>query len=244
MLQKLKDNIALVLALVALVAILLNFKQCGDVNAAKQNAKDFDRAISAITDSIKKTVNKQGDTVFVKRAVQFELKDLVNSESFKNLSEQNKQFYLELQKVKGLVASSQATIQSQAELIKSLTYGKNVTVTDSSVCFQKHSNLVLQDSTKSLHFTHTLTFDKELKSDLKYSYNATIKSTFIRNKDKSIRIEYKLDDPNASVINGQAFVVPFEYKNKFSKFLERTGKWLIPSVAFIGGAYIGYQILK
>lgn len=236
-----------IVLVVAILLLMLNIKQCNSGKEQAARFDKFDKAISAIGDTLKRTINAQGDTVFAKKVAQFSLKDLVNSESFKSLSSENKKFYTELQNVKGLVASSQATISAQAEIIKNLTYGTGVTVTDSNVCFKKGSSQVINDSTKHLKFSHTLTFGNKLTSDFRYKYDAIIKTTFLRNKDKTITVEYKLDDPDAIMKNGQAFLIPIEERTKVQKFMDKNGKWIRPVViglSFTGGTYLGYKLTR
>lgn len=247
MIDKLKKNWGFIVLSIAVLLLLLNIKQCNKSKEQEAKYEKFDQSMAAINDSLKKTVNAQGHTVFTKKAVEFALKGLLESEGFKSLSEENKKFYQELQKVKGLIASSQATINAQAEIIKNLSYGQGVTVTDSNVCFIKGSSQTIEDSTKALNFKHTLTFGNTLKSDFKYTYKAKIQTSFIRNKDKSIRIEYKLDDPDAIMTDGQAFIIPQEELTKYQKFILKNGRWLKPitySLTAITGGYIGFKLAQ
>jgi hypothetical protein len=141
MIDKFKENSLYILGFMTLVFLLMQFQHCSDSKRIEDQAKRFDQSISAINDTLKKTINSQGDTVFTKRVVEYSLKELVNSESFKSLSEANKKFYIELQKVKGIIASSQATINSQAEMIKNLSYKPGTTVTDSTAVSYTHLTL-------------------------------------------------------------------------------------------------------
>jgi hypothetical protein len=244
MLEKIKDNLLLIMAIGILALGLMLIKSCKDASDAKQRYDNFDKSLSAIESKITKTKNAQGDSVFVKGAASITLKDLVNSDAFKNLSAQNQQFFTELQKVKGLVASANATIQSQSEIIQTLKPQTGETVTKDSLDFKRGSKLVIQDSTPHLKFNHTLILDNPIKSDLKYTYQATIQTSFIRNKDKSIRVEYKLDDDKATVTNGQAFIIPQEQQTPFAKFLDKQARWVLPVATLVGGVYIGAKILK
>ena len=247
MVDKVKNNWAFIVLGIAVIAILLNLKQCNDKKTADEKAIKFDQSIAAINDTLRKVRNAQGDSVFIKRAVEYSLSELVKSESFKSLSEDNKKFYQELTKVKGLIASSQATISSQAEIIKSLAYDKGTVVTATQICFTKGSTKVIEDTTKALHYKHTLTFGDKLGSDFKYTYKAQIQTSFIRNKDKTITVEYNLGDPNANVTNGQAFIIPIEETTKFQKFLEKNSQWIYgigAGILFSSGGYVGYRMAK
>ena len=247
MLEKAKANWQWIVVIAAVLLLLLNIKQCNDGKAATAKAEKFDEAIASINDKLVKVVDAQGDTAFQKRAAEYNLKELVNSESFKSLSEENKKFYQELTKVKGLIASANATISAQSELIKSLGYTTGTTVTKTEVCFKKGSVQVISDSTKALKFTHALTFGDKLKSDFKYEYKATIQTSFIRNKDKSISVQYKLDDPDATVTKGQAFIIPQEDRTKWQKFMDKNGRWIRPvaiGAAFVGGGYLGFKLAR
>lgn len=248
MLEKAKKNWQWIVVIAAVLLLLLNIKQCNDGRAATAKAEKFDESIAAINDKLTKVVDASGDTAYQKRAVEYSLKELINSEAFKNLSEENKKFYQELSKMKNVIAASNATISAQAEIIKNLSYGSGVTVTDSNVCYKKGSTQVIEDSTKALHFTHTLTFGNTLKTDFKYKYQATIQSTFVRNpKDKSILVQYKLDDPDATVLAGQAFIIPQEDRTRWQKFMDKNGRWIRPvalGAAAAGGGFIGYKLAK
>ena len=71
--EKLKNNALLITSLIALVAILLCFKQCSNNISLKSNVKQYNQAILALNDSMHKTVDKHGDTVYVQRTVQYDL---------------------------------------------------------------------------------------------------------------------------------------------------------------------------
>lgn len=240
--EYLKKNFTLILIVVLVAAILLNLRQCNSNKDLKHNAEQFDRSIAALNDSIKKVVNAQGDTVFRERVVEYDLGDLVKSEAFKSLSKEKQKFYLELQKTKGLLASAQATIESQAQIINQVKYTDTVSINDSVICYKKGSNVTIADSIESLKFYHTLTFGKNLVSNFKYTYKTDIQTTYIRNKDKTITVDYKLNDPNAVVLKAQSFIIPIEEQSKFQKFVQKTGKWLIPSIVGTAFGYVGYQI--
>jgi hypothetical protein len=71
--DKIKNNITLILAGITIILVLLNLKQCSNNSALKQDAKKFDQSIAALHDSIRKTVNSKGDTVFAERVVEYGL---------------------------------------------------------------------------------------------------------------------------------------------------------------------------
>ena len=242
-LQKIKDNLATVLAIVVAILIIFNLKQCSSNLDQKDEAKKFDKAIAALNDSITKYVNAAGDTVFGEKAVSFDIDDVVNSEAFKSLSEKNKQFYLEIKKQKNVIARAQATIAAQGEVIKSFNYDTaNTTITDSGICFTKGATKKLSGNTEFLSYTNELTFGDSLGSNLEYTYSSKIETSFLRQKDKSILVEYKLSDSKASILDGQSFIIPQEQQTKWQKFLNKTGRWAVPAIAFAAGGYIGYKL--
>ena len=241
--ETVKTNLVYILLGIIVILFLFSLKQCSSNSELKNTAEQFDRTISALNDSIKKVVNTQGDTVFREKVVDYNLDDLVKTEAFKSLNKDKQTFYLNLEKTKGLLASAQATIESQAQIINQTKYNDTVEENNSTICYNIGSKVTISDSVASLNFRHTLTFGKNLTSDLKYTYKTDIQTTYIRNKDKTITIDYKLNDPNAVVLKAQSFIIPEEEEQtKFQKVVQKVGKWLIPSVAAAAGGYSGYKL--
>jgi hypothetical protein len=241
--RQIKDNLLIILIILVFVLIGLNIFTFNSLRNNSATAKDFDRAIAALGDSLKLVINKKGDSVYQQKVVSFDLDDFVKSEVFKSLDEDKKRFYLELQKTKGLLASAQAIIRKQDSILTYYQYNPTVIKTDSTITFNIGDSLEFSNSQNNLTYTSTILFLKDsLKHKLAYKYSLNIQTSFIRQKDKSIIVEYKTDDPSIVFNNGQAFIIPQEQKTKLGKTLDRYGKYIIPTIAFGTGVYIGSRI--
>jgi len=242
---KLLANKNIIIGVLAFVVILLIFGQIKSCSSDNKDKQRYENTIAALNDSLKKTVNAHGDTVFVQQAAEMTPKDIMNSVLYKTLDKETQQYIKELSKTKGLLASAKATITAQGEIIKGYQYGEGTNVTDSTVTFKKGSFVTFNEKNKNLRADIKLTFTDSLKWNLGYEYKTEIITTWTREKDKSIKIEYKLDDLKAEVVNGKAFYIPAdEQKSKLNKTL-KTIIWVaIPTISFIGGGYIGYKLAK
>lgn len=240
----LKNKNLVIFILLTAITLMMFFgiKSCNDDNKTKQR---YENTIVALNDSLKKVVNSKGDTVFIEKAAEMTPKDIMNSALYKTLDAKTQEYIKELAKTKGLLASANATIVTQGEIIKGYQYGSGVTQTDSTVTFKKGDLVSFPYKSKNLTTDVQLTFRDSLDWKLKYKYQADITTTWTREKDKSIKIEYKLDDPNAQMVNGKAFYIPVdEQKSKLNKTLKTILTIAVPSACFIGGAYVGYKLAK
>lgn len=244
MLDKIKKNFALIMTVIAIALFLFSWKQCSDLKSAKQDAKSFDQTVAALNDSIKRVIKKNGDTVYVEKVASFSLKDIVNSEAFKSLSKEKQQFYLELQKTKGLLAAQTAKLHVQDSIIRTIGYDSSVVNNGTTVCFPLGDTTSVKGTEGKLKYKVKLTFADSLKYKIFYQYNINIKSTYVRNKDGSVTMEYKLDDSNASIESGQAYIVPSATSelSKWQRFIRGLNKYGTPIATFIGGYYIGSKI--
>jgi len=248
-----KNKLTLLIVLV-IILLLTNFSSCYKNILTNKESKRvievYEQNIVALNDSIKKVVDKNGDTVFVEKAVHGNLNDIINSSAFKQLSKEKQQFYLELQQVKRVVAAAQVTITSQQTLINSLQYNANTVVTDSNVCFTKGDSLIFKDSTKSFQYQARIMFGDSAKFTLTRKNIFNVTTTFQKNKDKAktITVIYKIDDPDAVVIAANSFVYnPEDNKTRFEVFLMRNGmifKIAIPVATFAAGTIVGVRLLK
>ena len=238
-LEKLKNfftsirNIAIT---IAIIFVLLYFKQCSD---SKDRFNDYDRAIAALNDSIHKVISNK-DTVFIERVVSFDLKDILNSEAYKSLSKEKQKFLRDLLKVKGLLASAEITIESKDSIIDALAYQLNQYQTDSTICFVKNKDTIpFNKTTGNLQYKERIWFNDSIRREFDYAYKIKIQSTYTKEKDGSIIIKHKLDDPKAEVIEGIAYTIPLVDDIPRTKI----GKWLKNNKAIVylaGGTTIGF----
>jgi len=232
-----KNLITIALIIIILVLLFTQLKSCSSNNKTKQQ---YENTIVALHDSLHKIINKKGDTVYVQKAAEMTPKDIMNSALYKTLDKQTQDYIKQLADTKGLLASASVTISTQGNIIKQQQYDASTKVSDSTIIFIKGDSVIFPYKTKNLTAKVKLTLKDSLDWKFDYKYQAAITTTWTREKDKSISIEYKLDDPNASMINGKAFYIPAPTKTKFQQYMN----YVIPCATFIGGVYLGEKYLK
>jgi len=239
--ESIKNFFLSVKNLAIIAAIIFALLYISNCSSSRDRFKDYDKAVAALNDSIKKVVSKK-DTIYVERVVSFDLKDIINSEVYKTLSKEKQKFLNDLLNVKGLLASAQATIESKDEIIESLAYKLSLYQTDSSVCFLKNKDTIpFNKLTGNLQYKERIWFSDSIKRSFEYRYKIKIQSTYVKEKDGTIVIKHKLDDPNAEVIEGNSYIVPQAGKIPRTKF----GKWVQrnkSTAALIGGTAAGLLI--
>ena len=211
---------------------------------------NYEKTIAALNDTITHTKIK-GYDLYSKPAPAMNINDLVNSEYFKTLSANQQQFYNELTKVKGLLSSTQAQLEKQGELLGSINVTKNDGSVDDdgdSISFKRNTNLSFAetDSTKKLQWKATVNIDKQTTFKLDYDYNFDIQTNFVYQKNKSVVVTYKLNDPDLKVNKMMNFTIPENKpKTKFGQWVQRN-KVTLGSIGagllFTGGTYVGYGI--
>ena len=245
--EKLKEYAFFVLVLIAIVAVALFAQKCSLEQHAAEQKKHLEQAMTALNDSIHKVVNKNGDTTFQQKSVSFNLNELTKTDFFKQQTVEKQQFYKDLQATKGLLAAAYAKIEKQDSIVADLKYGKGAIKTDSTVCIHFGDSIDIPKKTeKNLTYQGKLMFFKEEpKLALKYTYEATIKTTYVRAKDGSINLTYALNDPDAKIVQGYSYMIPKEevaklsFGQKVAKFFVATGK---NTIIFGVGAAIGYGV--
>lgn len=239
MLTKIKEYGLLIIALLLICMLALQLQKCQGDKDQRAALVKLDQNLTALDDSIKKKLNQNGDTVFSERSVDMSIDDLVKTSFFKQMSKEKQQYYLDLQKTSGLLAASYEVIHKQDSLLASLKYNVG-TKNDSGVCFKYGDTLdIPKDTVNRFVYEGGLMFRKDApKLALKYSYQTKLSSKYIRNKDGSVSIEHQLDDPNASIIEGQSYIVPAPKLTKWEKF--KRGFNVTLKVG--GGAAVGYVI--
>lgn len=242
---KLLANKNLIIGILIFLVILLVFSQIKSCNSNNKDKQHYENTIAALNDSIHKVVNKHGDTVFIQKAAEMTPKDIMNSALFKTLDKQTQAYIKQLAEVKGLLASAKIDLSVKDSIIQNSQYKPETITTDSSVTFKKGSFVLFEENKKNLKVNMKLTFLDSLKWRFDYLYNTEITTTWTREKDKSIKVEYKLDDPKAEVINGKAFYIPADkQKSKLNKTL-KTIIWVaVPVVSFSTGMYLGIKLMK
>lgn len=245
MIETIKRYGTLILLGIVFILLITNVSTCNSKKNSEELASQFDKSIAALNDSLKKTVNKEGDSVWQQKTVSIALDAFVNSETFKSLDKDKQKWFAELQKTKGLLAAAEATIQYQRTFIDSLTYKGSSAVaseTDSTVCFYKGDSLVFNNPPKDTTFTYTskINFNKDkVEHTLEAKFNLDLQITHKKDKKGNYLIEYKPSDDRVVIKNGKSYMIPQIELTKFQKFNMKFGVWIYPSLAFTGGFYLG-----
>lgn len=235
MLEKVKNNLSLLLAIVAIVFACLFLKQCNNTKTAKQGAKDFDKAIAALNDSLKKVVNSKGDTVWQEKVVSFDLKDIMNSETYKSLDKANQAYIKKLRDTKGLLAQAEYQLAAKDSIISSLGYKDTVNVSKDLICYKKGHVLSIAKSKGNLSFVHNIGFKESIESELEYTYRINIETTFKKDKKGMMLVEHKTNDPNAAFSSGHSYLTPLPEKT----WWEKNDQYITGGLGLVGGFFIG-----
>jgi hypothetical protein len=220
----------------------------------KAKYENYEKTIAALNDTMKVAI-KNGIAEYSKKTPEIMLNDLMKSEYFKTLSEDQKKYYTELSKIKGLISSSKAELQLVGQQLAELKNKVGEVETDSlgtKVCYRATDTLDFAqvDTSKKFKWDAKLSFDKNLKPGLSmnYDYKFDIQTDFVRNKDKSIVVNWKINDPDLKVNDMHNFIIPTEQpKNKFGRWLEKNKRplqFIAGSALFVGGGYVGYKLAK
>lgn len=220
----------------------------------KAKYENYEKTISALNDSIHVTI-KNGIAEYSKKTPEILLDQLTNSEYFKTLSEEQKKYYNELSKIKGLIASTKAELQLQGQQLAEIKNKVGEVETDSlgtKICYRTTDTLQFaqQDTSKKFKWDAQMFFDKQFKPSLNmnYDYKFDIQTDFVRNKDKSIVVNWKINDPDLKVNDMHNFIIPQEQpKTKFGRWLERNKhplQYIGGAIIFSAGGYVGYKLAK
>jgi hypothetical protein len=208
----------------------------------------YEQTITALNDSIHKGF-EDGKTVWSKQAPEIDINDLVNSAYFKTLSAEQQAYYNELSKIKGLIASSQAELQRQGSILETLETNPGRMVGD-SILFAKGTELAFAeaDTSKNLQWKSTIKLDSSIVFAFDYDYKFNIQTTYERQKDKSILVKYKIDDPDLKLNSMQNYIIPTEQaKTKFGRWFQKNKKPILMTAGgliFVGGGVVGYGLAK
>ncbi len=236
--------------IVIIFIMLINYYNTTKLNTMNDKFDKYEQTITALNDSIHVTV-KNGIAEYSKLTPEIDLDQMVKSEYFKTLSINQQKYYNELSKVKGLLAASTASLEKQGELLASITENQNPgIVLDDSIEFKLGTVLSFneKDTTKHLQWNSNITLDKQIDFKFDYTYKVDIATTYERQKDKSIIVKYKINDPELKVNNMFNYIIPTEQpKSKAGKWFKKNKKTLTTitmGAFFLTGGYIGYTLAQ
>lgn len=228
-----RDIIYILIILILFIGGVLMFNKINNIN------KKFDlyeNTINALNDSITKTIDDKFIT-YSQKSPEIDIKNLTNSEFFKTLSKEQQEFYNELKNIKGLISSTNAELYKQGYMIDNILAKDNGgIINDNKITFDKGKILSFneKDTTKYLQYNAEVKLDSVIDFKLNYDYKFNIQTNFERQKDKSILVKYKIDDPELSVTKMHNFIIPSEHKTPFAKWFNKNRK----TINIIGGAVL------
>lgn len=243
-----KSRIILVLGLIILVLGLISFHGCEREKKLVRSVKQYERNIAALNDSVKVIIKDKNSVTFGEAAVVGDIKDITKSAAFKQLTEEKQRFYLDLVHTKGLLAAAEIQL-SKKDSIKETKDVTNISTSKGdSITFKKGSivNYCEDDTAKRLKWFADITVQNPFVFNFNYQYDLKINTEFKTNKDKSVVVNYKVNDPELKAISANSFTIPFEdQRTKWEKFMDKTykvGFFVLPPAAFIGGLYLANRL--
>ena len=155
----------------------------------------------------------------------------------------------EIQKIKGLIASTKAELTKQGEILEELNISKDATIYGDSIKFARGHKIAFneKDTSKNLQWKSSIIIDSVIKFNFDYDYKFEIQTDFIRNKDKSIKVQYTINDKDLLMKKNHSFIIPSVQRTKWEMFIDKNKRWLYPVGAGIlvgAGGYAGYKIAK
>lgn len=241
------DVIYIIVIVILLLSTILMYNKISNMS---KRFDDYENTIGALNDTIRKTIH-DGFVVYDKKTPEIDLKELMNSEYFKTLSKEQKEFYKELKGIKGLISSTKAQLNKQGSLIDELLASNTSAIIDSNrITFVRGDSLKFKekDTTKALQYTASVKLDSIIDFKMNYDYNVNIQTNFERQKDKSILVKYKIDDPELTVSEMYNFTIPAPTpKNGFDRWYQNNRRTIniIGGAILVGaGGFVGYSIAK
>lgn len=245
-----KEITAIVIIILLFLFLGISYQKISNMNTKMQN---YEKTIAALNDTIKVTVNN-GFTEYSKQSPEIDIKELTKSEYFKTLSEEQQKFYKEIKKMNGVIASTKADLEMNKILLDSLlAKNSGANVTNDSIAFKRGTELVFEekDTTKNLQWTAMVNLDSVTKFEMIYDYDATIQTSYVRKKDESIVVSYKINDPDLRVNNMQNFIIPTKQRTKTGEFFYKNrkvfryvGSALLFTAGAVGGGTAVYYLSK
>jgi hypothetical protein len=235
--------------IIIVILCVTMFFMWGRMNTLSQKYDTTERTITALHDSIHVAV-KNGITTYSKLSPEVYLSEFVKSAEFKALSKDQQSYYDQLNAIKGLLSATSAQLEMQGSDIASLKGVNAGVIKNDSVDYKLGTKLAFAqvDTSKKLKWSGTLSLDAKPTFDLVYDYSVNIKTDFDRQKDKSIVVNYHIDDPDLKITKMLNYTIPAEQKRtKFGRWAERNRGSIGASLAgclFLGGGYVGYKLAK
>lgn len=238
----------LIILVIFLLSIFMNFFMYNKIVNMGDKFDKYENTIKALNDTLTLKIDGQ-NAIWSKLTPEININDLVNSEYFKNLSTDQQIYYKELQKIKGLIASTKAELTKHGEILDELNVSKDATIYKDSIKFLRGHEIAFseKDTSKNLQWKSSILIDSVIQFKFDYDYKLNIQTNFIRNKDKSIKVEYKIDDKDLIMNKNYSFIIPSVQRTKWELFIDKNKNWLYPVGAGIlvgTGGYIGYKIAK
>ena len=231
------DKTFLIMIIVIIILLFINFISFNKINQLSGQFNRYENTIAALNDSIKVSVDG-AITTYSKKAPEIYLNELINSEYFKSLSREQQEYYKELNKIKGLIAATNAQLRKQGEILGEILEGQNPgIISNDSISFVLGTELKFKetDTTKKLQWDAKVLLDRNLKFKMNYTYDVNIQTSFERQKDKSIVVTYKIDDPELQVTEMMNYIIPPEQRRtKFGQWIDKNKNWIRP----VGGVLI------
>lgn len=231
-----------------LVLLIGNVFLINKINNINDKFENYENTIRALNDTISVSI-ENGITKYSKLTPEININDLINSEFFNTLTEEQQNFYKELQNIRGLISSTRVLLNRQGELINEILEKENPgDIIDSNICFNLGQTLKFkeEDETNALQYEAKVILDSIIRFKFNYDYNVNIQTSYIRQRDNSILVKYKIDDPKLTVQEMQNFTIPArEFKGPFEEWLyknRRPLKFVGGTVLFGAGVYTGYKI--
>ena len=241
------------IAILAVIFIIFGSIAISKISNMSDKMDNYENTIAALNDTIKVSV-KNGITTYSQKTPEIDIADLTNSEYFKTLSGDQQKYYKELKSVKGLISSTKAELELHKQLLDSvLAVNNGATLTNDSIAFKRGTELKFaeEDTSKKLQWTAKVDLDSNIKFNMDYTYNATIQTSFVRQKDESIVVNYAINDPDLKVTKMQNFIIPTKQRTKVGAFFYKhrkvfrtVGGVLIFAGGAIGGGAAGYYLAK
>lgn len=252
MMEKIKKYGIFILIILIILMFLSNMFLLNKVNNQSEKFDKYENTISALNSTIEHTVS-DGIDKWSKKSPEILLNDLINSEYFKTLSADQQKYYKDLQKIKGLISSTQVELEKHGQMLGSLQAGtiEKDSTGKEFIKFALNDTLKFneKDTTKKFQWNASVIMSNPVLFNTDYTYKPKIKTDFIRLEDKSIKVEYTIDDPELKVNNIQNFIIPIETDTRgpLKKWLNKNKVPLsitAGTAVFIGGTYVGYKLAK
>lgn len=243
--MKIKD---LITYAVIIVLFIFGIQLYVNNNNLKNSINEKDKALYALNDTIKLSI-KNGIQTYSKAAPEIDINDILNSNIYNSLTQDQQKFYNEISKLKGLVSASNAKLSIQDSILKTLSLNNSEykDLTDSTITFKRGTNITFNDTSTNMKWSSNIIIDKNMSMNLNWMYKLNITTTFTRDKNKQLFVNYKIDDPKVKITSLESIKIPNEIEGKtmVGKFLyknRKTFRAVGATALFLGGGAIGIAI--